>query len=103
MFVSFSYLCSFFDKEDENDDQCIAVGELEEMVRKVFKAGKADANLTEAMNGVLNKLDRDKDKRITEDEFVNGFIQWIHEAKSSSDDFNTTEMLQKVSNIFIIC
>lgn len=94
-------MCSFFDKEDKDDDQCIAVDELEKMVRNVFKAGKADVNQTEAMNGVLNKLDRNKDKRITEEEFVNGFIQWIHEAKSSSDDFNATEMLQKVSSLFI--
>ncbi|XP_042025987.1 sodium/calcium exchanger NCL-like [Salvia splendens] len=92
---------SFFDKEDKDDDQCIAVDELETMVRKVFKAGKADVNQTEAMNGLLNKLDRNKDKRISEDEFVNGFIQWIHEAKnpSSNDDFNATEMLQKATQL----
>ncbi|KAL1537815.1 sodium/calcium exchanger NCL-like [Salvia divinorum] len=92
---------SFFDKEDKDDDQCIAVDELEKMVRKVFEAGKADVSQNDAMNNVLNRLDRNRDTRITEDEFVDGFTQMILEAKtpSPSDDFNPKEMIQKASEL----
>ncbi|XP_057764344.1 sodium/calcium exchanger NCL-like [Salvia miltiorrhiza] len=92
---------SFFDKADKDDDQCIEEDELEKMVRKVFQAGKVDIGQNDAMSNVLNKLDRNRDKKITEDEFVDGFKQWIDEAKNpaSDDDFDAKEMFHKASQL----
>ncbi|KAH6790323.1 hypothetical protein C2S51_005329 [Perilla frutescens var. frutescens] len=90
----------FFDKADKDDDRCIAVEEMEKLVCEVFKAGKTDIDQNNAVNQVMNKFDNDQDKRITEEEFLQGFKQWIHEAKHSASDINDVNPTQMFHKAF---
>ncbi|KAH6777718.1 hypothetical protein C2S52_006683 [Perilla frutescens var. hirtella] len=91
-------ITEFFNKADKNEDKCIAVEEMEKIVHQVFKAGKStDIDPNNAVKEVMNKFDNNRDKRINEDEFIQGFKQWIEEAKRSAshNDFNPREMFHK--------
>lgn len=97
--MSCDEFCSFFGEADDNKDKFIAEEELENLMSELFKTGKTKIKQDDAIKSVLSKLDYDKDKKITEKEFIEGFVQWINEAKNnaSSSDINPSEMYQKVN------
>ncbi|KAL6991161.1 hypothetical protein U1Q18_009280 [Sarracenia purpurea var. burkii] len=71
---------SLFAKIDKDGDQSVCLPELEALILDI-QSGNVRVDRDYAVEEVLKTFDRDEDGTITEEEFVDGFAKWIHEAK----------------------
>ncbi|XP_010277716.1 PREDICTED: uncharacterized protein LOC104612096 [Nelumbo nucifera] len=69
-----------FEKIDLDADSYISYPELREMIKEI-KFGRINVDKDDAIAEVINEFDTDDDHKITMDEFVNGLVKWLSEAK----------------------
>lgn len=67
--------CSLFNESDANEDKRLALDELKEMVTTKFGSVKLDSDTM--VDILMYNLDKNNDNQLQEDEFVQGFADFI--------------------------
>ena len=84
-----------FDKADKDGDGCISHEELEHLVGEVFDLEKDNISKEYAKAEILIHFDRDKNRKISWEEFKQGCTNWLkkleNEANSSGSTFKNIQ------------
>nr|XP_043627059.1 sodium/calcium exchanger NCL2-like [Erigeron canadensis] len=88
-----------FDKIDLDKDNFVSQSELKRLVTEVNSA-KIHWNADEATNKIMQDLDKSGDQKIDEQEFIDGFKEWLHTSNdetipSSPDGSEINDASQK--------
>lgn len=86
-----------FHETDRDANKCLTLAELENLILEM-QSGKVEVEKDYAISRILNSFDRNNDKIIEEEEFVEGCKDWIVKAThlaQSDDDPNSKEILRK--------
>lgn len=69
-----------------------------------MQSGKVQVDKDYAISKILNSFDKNNDKKIEEEEFVEGCKRWIEEATqlAQSDDSNSKKILRKASTELLL-
>ncbi|XP_060193293.1 sodium/calcium exchanger NCL-like [Lycium barbarum] len=86
-----------FHETDRDANKCLTLAELENLILEM-ESGKVQMDKDYAISKILNSFDQNNDKKIQEEEFVDGCKRWIEEAKqiAQSDESNSRKTLRKV-------
>ncbi|KAM3251421.1 sodium/calcium exchanger NCL1 [Capsicum annuum] len=86
-----------FHETDSDANKCLTLAELENLILEM-QSGKVQVDKDYAISKILNSFDKNNDKKIEEEEFVEGCKRWIEEATqlAQSDDSNSKKILRKV-------
>ncbi|KAM3285005.1 sodium/calcium exchanger NCL1 [Capsicum chacoense] len=86
-----------FHETDSDANKCLTLAELENLILEM-KSGKVQVDKDYAISKILNSFDKNNNKKIEEEEFVEGCKRWIEEATqlAQSDDSNSKRILRKV-------
>ncbi|XP_059291057.1 sodium/calcium exchanger NCL1-like [Lycium ferocissimum] len=86
-----------FHETDRDANKCLTLAELENLILEM-ESGKVQMDKDYAISKILNSFDQNNDKKIQEEEFVEGCKRWIEEAKriAQSDESNSRKILRKV-------
>lgn len=77
-------LCSLFSKIDQDGDSYISFPELKAILQDI-KFRKLTWSKDRTLEEIMKEFDTDGDSKVTMDEFVNGFINWLDETKNAAN------------------
>ncbi|KAL3345234.1 hypothetical protein AABB24_024271 [Solanum stoloniferum] len=86
-----------FHETDRDADKCLTLAELENLILEMQSGKVVDVDKDYAIYKILNSFDKNNDKIIQEEEFVEGCKKWIEEAAqlAQSDDSSSKRILRK--------
>uniref|UniRef100_M1C3U6 Calmodulin n=1 Tax=Solanum tuberosum TaxID=4113 RepID=M1C3U6_SOLTU len=86
-----------FHETDRDADKCLTLAELENLILEMQSGKVVDVDKDYAISKILNSFDKNNDKIIQEEEFVEGCKKWIEEAAqlAQSDDSSSKKILRK--------
>lgn len=86
-----------FHETDRDANKCLTLPELENLILEM-QSGKDQIDPHYAISKILSSFDQNEDKKIGEEEFVEGCKKWIGEATqlAQSDDSNSKKIVRKV-------
>ncbi|KAL4375792.1 hypothetical protein GQ457_02G037970 [Hibiscus cannabinus] len=89
-----------FEELDKDGDDCVSALELKALLVEV-KFTKSQINKEKAIEDIMKEFDIDGDRKITRNEFLDGFTKWLDQAKEALDKrYYSQKSLSDIYRVF---
>ncbi|KAK8633393.1 hypothetical protein V6N13_014239 [Hibiscus sabdariffa] len=89
-----------FEELDKDGDDCVSASELKALLVEV-KFTKSQINKEKAIEDIMKEFDIDCDRKITRNEFLDGFTKWLDQAKEALDKrYYSQKSLSDIYRVF---